>query len=142
MKIAVASDHAGFRYKALVADQLRGMGHEVVDFGTHSEASVDYPDFIRPAAIAVAEGECERGVVFGGSGNGEAIAANRVKRVRCILAWSEESARLGRAHNDANMLSIGQRLLSEDLVRSIVQIWMTTPFEDGRHIARLQKLDR
>ena len=142
MKIAVASDHAGFRYKALVADQLRGMGHEVMDFGTHSEASVDYPDFIRPAAIAVAEGECERGVVFGGSGNGEAIAANRVKRVRCILAWSEESARLGRAHNDANMLSIGQRLLSEDLVRSIVQIWMTTPFEGGRHIARLQKLDR
>jgi len=142
MKIAVASDHAGFRYKAMVADQLRGMGHEVMDFGTHSEASVDYPDFIRPAAIAVAEGECERGVVFGGSGNGEAIAANRVKRVRCILAWSEESARLGRAHNDANMLSIGQRLLSEDLVRSIVQIWMTTPFEGGRHIARLQKLDR
>jgi len=142
MKIAVASDHAGFRYKAMVADQLRAMGHEVMDFGTHSEASVDYPDFIRPAAIAVAEGECERGVVFGGSGNGEAIAANRVKRVRCILAWSEESARLGRAHNDANMLSIGQRLLSEDLVRSIVQVWMTTPFEGGRHIARLQKLDR
>ena len=142
MKISIGADHAGYELKEKLKQRLVQEGVQIDDEGTLSNESVDYPDFIRPAAIAVAEGECERGVVFGGSGNGEAIAANRVKRVRCILAWSEESARLGRAHNDANMLSIGQRLLSEDLVRSIVQIWMTTPFEGGRHIARLQKLDR
>jgi len=141
MRIAIASDHAGYRYKTLVAAQLRSRGHEVVDFGTDSEQPVDYPDTIRPAASAVSRGDCDRGVVLGGSGNGEAIAANRFRGVRCIVAWSEESARLGRAHNDANMLSLGQRLLSEDLVRRIVETWLTTPFEGGRHVARIAKID-
>jgi len=141
VRIALASDHAAFRYKAMLAEWLRGEGHEIVDFGTHSEAPVDYPDFIGPAARAVAAGECERGIVLGGSGNGEAMAANRVRGVRCALCWSEESARLARAHNDANMISLGARLLSEDLVRAIVRIWLREPFEGGRHAARIRKLD-
>lgn len=141
MRIALASDHAGFRYKAMLADWLRKEGHEVVDFGTHSDASVDYPDFIGPAARAVAAGECERGIVLGGSGNGEAMAANRVRGVRCALCWSEETARLARAHNDANMISLGERLLSEDLARAIVATWLREPFEGGRHVARIRKLD-
>jgi ribose 5-phosphate isomerase B len=142
MRIALASDHAGFRYKTMLAALLAERGHEVVDFGTHSEEPVDYPDFVRPAALAVAEGRCERGIVLGGSGNGEAMAANRVRGARCALCWSEESARLARAHNDANLLSLGQRLLSEDLVRLIVEIWLTTPFEGGRHLRRLELLDQ
>ena len=107
---------------------------------TDSTASVDYPDFIRLAAAAVSNGGCERGIVLGGSGNGEAIAANRYRGVRCALCWSEESARLSRAHNDANMISLGERLLPEPLMLKIVEIWLSTPFEGGRHVARLQKL--
>ena len=142
MRIAVASDHAGFRYKTMIAGWLRSIGHEVSDFGTDSEAPVDYPDFIRLAALAVARGDCERGIVVGGSGNGEAIAANRVPTVRCIIAWNVESARLGRAHNNANMLSIGQRLVPEDQLRTIVDTWLATPFEGGRHVRRIEKLDQ
>lgn len=142
MKIAVASDHAGFRYKTLVAEHLRALGHEVVDFGTDSELPVDYPDFVMPAARAVARGECERAVVFGGSGNGEAMAANRVRGVRCVLAWNVESAFLGRSHNDANALAIGERLLAADALLPIVDIWLSTPFQGGRHVARIAKLDR
>ncbi len=141
MRIALASDHAGYAYKTRVAEDLQHRGHHVVDFGTGSEEPVDYPDFVRPAALAVARGECERGIVFGGSGNGEAMAANRVRGVRCALAWSEESAKLARAHNDANMLSIGQRLLTEQQVDAIVGVWLTTDFEGGRHVARIEKLD-
>ncbi len=141
MRIGVASDHAGFRDKSLVADHLRALGHDVVDFGALSETPVDYPDMIRPLAIAVARGECERGVIFGGSGNGEAMAANRVPKVRCAVAWNLESARLARAHNDANVLSIGQRLVAPDQVIPIVDIWLSTPFEGGRHAARIAKLD-
>lgn len=141
MRIALASDHAGFRYKGMLAALLAERGHEVVDFGTRSEAPVDYPDFVRPAAEAVARGECERGIVLGGSGNGEAMAANRIRGIRCALCWSEESARLARAHNDANMLSLGERLLSEELARAIVLRWLSTPFEAGRHERRIAKLD-
>src|SRR3954470_2561825 len=111
MKIGIGSDHAGFQYKERIKEYLQGQGHEVQDFGTHSEAPVDYPVFIRPVAEAVAKGECERGIVLGGSGNGEAMVANRVKRVRCALCWNVESARLGRQHNNANAISIGQRML-------------------------------
>jgi len=142
MRIALASDHAGFRYKTIIAKLLQAQGHEIVDFGTDSEDPVDYPDFIRPAAAAVALGHCERGVVLGGSGNGEAIVANRIPRVRCIVAWNVESARLGRAHNDANMLSLGQRLLAEDQLRGVVDTWLATAFEGGRHLARIAKLDQ
>ena len=141
MRIALASDHAGFRYKGIAANLLRTGGHEIVDFGTDSEQPVDYPDFIRRAALAVARGDCERGIVFGGSGNGEAIAANRFPGVRCVIGWNVESARLGRAHNDANMLSIGQRLVPEDQLAPIVDTWLTTPFEGGRHVQRIAKID-
>ena len=141
MKIAIGSDHAGFRYKEIIKQNLAGLGHEVKDFGTDSEAPVDYPLFIRPVALAVAGGEAERGIVLGGSGNGEAMAANRVKGVRCALCWNTESARLARQHNDANMLSLGQRLLTEDIALEIVRVWLDTPFEGGRHLRRIQLLD-
>jgi ribose 5-phosphate isomerase B len=140
MKIAIASDHAGFRYKTMLAAHLARLGHEVVDFGTMSPEPMDYPDVVHPAAAAVASGACDRGIVLGGSGNGEAIAANRHDGVRCALCWNEESARLGRLHNDANMISIGERMVSEDLARRIVDIWLTTAFEGGRHISRIRKL--
>jgi ribose 5-phosphate isomerase B len=141
MKIAIGSDHAGFRYKEIIKHLLTDLGHEVVDFGTDSEAPVDYPLFIRPVALAVAGGEFERGVVLGGSGNGEAIAANRVKGVRCALCWNTDSARLARQHNDANMISLGQRMLTEDVALEIVRVWLDTPFEGGRHVRRIQLLD-
>src|SRR5882724_5379158 len=121
MKIAIGTDHAGFRYKEKVRELLVSLGHEVKDFGTTSEEPVDYPLFIRPAALAVARGECDRGIVLGGSGNGEAITANRVRGVRCALCWNLETARLGRAHNDANMISIGQRMISLDMALGIVK---------------------
>jgi ribose 5-phosphate isomerase B len=141
MRIALGSDHAGFRYKEEIKRFLTARGHDVRDFGTDSEEPVDYPRFIRPAAEAVARGDCERAVVLGGSGNGEAIAANRIRGVRCILAWNEESARLGRAHNDANALSLGQRLLPLDTALELVRIWLDTPFEGGRHERRIHELD-
>ena len=140
LKIAIASDHAGWKYKGLIARHLAAAGHEVFDFGTTSTDSVDYPDFIHPAAAAVASGQCERGIVLGGSGNGEAMAANRHPGVRCALCWNEESARLGRAHNDANMISLGERMVSEALAMRIVDVWLATPFEGGRHLQRVQKL--
>src|SRR5437868_5858030 len=114
MKIGIGSDHAGFRYKEMIKEFLGGLGHETEDFGTGSEAPVDYPLFIRPVALAVAAGNVDRGIVLGGSGNGEAMVANRVKGVRCALCWNVESARLGRQHNDANVISIGQRMVTEE----------------------------
>lgn len=141
MKIAIGSDHAGFRYKEKIEQLLLSLGHDVTDFGTHSEESVDYPLFIHPVAEAVARGEVERGVVLGGSGNGEAMAANRTKGVRCALCWSIESARLGRQHNDANVISIGQRMVSEELALELVRVWLDTPFEGGRHTQRIGMLD-
>jgi ribose 5-phosphate isomerase B len=142
MKIAIGSDHAGFRYKERIKQFLSELGHEVTDFGTHSEDPVDYPLFIRPVAEAVARGEHERGVVLGGSGNGEAMAANRVKTIRCALCWNTESARLARQHNDANMISLGQRMISEEDALEIVRVWLETGFEGGRHIRRIQLLDQ
>ncbi|HEX8235298.1 MAG TPA: ribose 5-phosphate isomerase B [Abditibacteriaceae bacterium] len=141
MKIGIGSDHAGFLYKEQIKVLLQELGHEVRDFGTDSEATVDYPVFIRPVAQAVADGQCERGIVLGGSGNGEAIAANRVRGVRCALCWNAESARLGRMHNDANVISIGQRMMSAETALEIVRIWLETPFEGGRHVARIRMLD-
>ena len=141
MKISLGTDHAGFRYKEKVKELLESLGHQVEDFGTFSEEAVDYPLFIRPAAEAVGRGECERGIVFGGSGNGEAMVANKVNRVRCALCWNEESARLSRQHNNANMLSLGQRMIPEDLALNIVRIWLETPFEGGRHERRVAELD-
>ena len=142
MKIAIASDHAGFEYKEAIRAWLATQGHEARDFGCFSAERVDYPDFIRPAAESVARGECERGIVLGGSGNGEAIVANKVRGVRCGLCWNEESARLNRQHNDANVLSLGQRMMSRELALHIVEIWLTTPFEGGRHVARIAKIEQ
>ncbi len=141
MKIALASDHAGFEYKERIKQHLLAAGHEVRDFGTDSSQPVDYPDFIRPAARAVASGECERGIVLGGSGNGEAMAANRFRGVRCALCWNLESARMARLHNDANMLSLGQRMMDLQTALAIVDTWLSTPFEGARHLPRLRKLD-
>jgi ribose 5-phosphate isomerase B len=141
MRIAIASDHAGFRYKTLVAGHLAAIGHDVVDFGTFSAESVDYPDYVHPAAAAVADGECERGIVLGGSGNGEAMAANRHRGVRCALCWNEESARLGRAHNDANLIALGARMISEERALRIVDVWLATAFEGGRHVGRIRAID-
>ena|SRR5215510_8914907 len=141
MKIGIGSDHAGFRYKESIKRRLIEQGHEFVDFGTNSEAPVDYPLFIRPVALAVARGEVDRGIVLGGSGNGEAMCANRIKGVRCALCWSIESARLARQHNDANMISLGQRLLTEAEALEIVTIWLNTSFEGGRHVRRIEMLD-
>jgi ribose 5-phosphate isomerase B len=141
MKISLGTDHAGFRYKEKVKELLGALGHEVKDFGTFSEEPVDYPIFIPPAAEAVVRGECDRGIVFGGSGNGEAMAANKVHGARCALCWNEESARLSRQHNDANVLSIGQRMIPEELALRIVRIWLETAFEGGRHEERVAQLN-
>ena len=141
MRIALASDHAGFEYKERIAALLRELGHEVQDFGTHSAESVDYPRFIRPAAEAVARGDADRGIVLGGSGNGEAIVANKVRGIRCALCWSEESARLSRQHNDANICSLGQRLIPVETALAIVRVWLETPFEGGRHARRIEQIE-
>ncbi len=143
MKIALGSDHAGFQYKEAIKDLLRQRGHDVQDLGTYAaQPPVDYPLFIRPVAEAVAAGTAERGIVLGGSGNGEAIVANRVPGVRCALCWNAESARLGRQHNDANVISLGERMMTLDSALEIVGIWLDTPFEGGRHVARLALIDR
>ncbi len=139
--IAIGSDHAGFAYKEKIKAMLLSEGHVVRDFGTTSEASCDYPDFIRPVAEAVARGEFERGIVLGGSGNGEAIVANRVRGVRCGLCWNDQVAVWNRSHNDANCLSLGQRTVTEEEALKIVKVWLETPFEGGRHIPRIQKID-
>jgi ribose 5-phosphate isomerase B len=141
MRIAIGSDHAGYRYKEMLKEHLTARGHAIQDFGTHLAEQVDYPRFIRPVAEAVARGEFERGIVLGGSGNGEAIVANRVRGVRCSLCWNVESARLARAHNDANVLSLGERMVSEDEARAIADVWLEAQFEGGRHQRRIEMID-
>lgn len=141
MKIAIGSDHAGYRYKEQIKEFLLEQGHEVKDFGTDSAESVDYPTFIRPVAEAVARGEFERGIVLGGSGNGEAITANRTRGIRCGLCWNVESAKLNRLHNDGNVLSLGERMMSIETALNIVEVWLKTPFEGGRHLNRIRLID-
>jgi ribose 5-phosphate isomerase B len=141
VKIAIGSDHAGFRYKGLIIGWLREAGHDVDDFGTNSTESVDYPLFIRPVAEAVAIGDYERGIVLGGSGNGEAIVANRIRGIRCTICWNVDAARFARAHNDSNVLSLGERLIPEGTLRDILNTWLTTPFEGGRHLQRIEEFD-
>jgi ribose 5-phosphate isomerase B len=141
MRIAIASDHAGFVYKAELIALLKELGHEVDDFGTDSETSVDYPDFIRPAAEAVANGDADRGIVLGGSGNGEQMAANKVRGIRAALCWDVTTARLARLHNDANVLSIGQRVIGIEAAKDAVRTFLSTDFEGGRHIRRIEKLE-
>jgi ribose 5-phosphate isomerase B len=141
MKIALGTDHAGFRLKEKVKQLLESLGHEVKDFGTFSEEPVDYPKWIPPAASAAVSGECDRAIVFGGSGNGEAMAANKVHGARCALCWNEEVAALSRRHNDANVLSLGERVIPEETALNIVRVWLTTDFEGGRHVARIEQLN-
>ena len=141
MKIALASDHAGFDYKQRIRALLESLGHEVRDFGPASAEPVDYPVFIRPAAQAVARGDCERGIVLGGSGNGEAIVANKVRGIRCALCWSLDTARWSREHNDANVLALGQRTIPVELALAIVRLWLVTPFARGRHTARVAQIE-
>jgi ribose 5-phosphate isomerase B len=141
MRIALASDHAGYQHKTRIAELLRELGHDVRDFGTDSAEPVDYPRFIRPAAESVANGDADRGIVLGGSGNGEAIVANKVRGVRCALCWNVESAKLSREHNDANVLSLGQRLVPIETVLEIVRVWLETPFEGGRHARRIAQIE-
>ena len=141
MKIAISSDHAGFEYKERIIEFLKKAGHDVKDFGTYSTESCDYPDFIRPAAQAVADGQYERGIVLGGSGNGEAIVANKVKGVRCGLCWDLRSAKLNRQHNDGNVVSLGQRMMAVEEALEIVELWLTTEYEGGRHQKRIDKIE-
>ncbi len=141
MRIALASDHAGFLYKEEIKELLVTEGHDPVDFGTTSAEPVDYPLFIRPAAEAVARGEAARGIVLGGSGNGEAIVANKVRGIRCALCWSVEIARLSRQHNDANVLSLGERTIPLETALDIVRVWLGTEFEGGRHINRIRLIE-
>jgi ribose 5-phosphate isomerase B len=141
MRIAIGCDHAGFEYKQAIKEALEAQGHSVQDFGTYSSQTVDYPLFIRPVAQAVASGACERGIVLGGSGNGEAMVANRVVGIRCALCWNTETARLARAHNNANVLSLGQRMLTLSEALEIVNVWLTTDFEGGRHSRRIAQID-
>jgi ribose 5-phosphate isomerase B len=142
MKIAIGTDHAGYEDKERIKAFLTSLGHEVRDFGTNSTEPVDYPVYIRPVAEAVAKGIVDRGIVLGGSGNGEAMVANRVKGVRCALCWNEDTARLGREHNDANCLSLGARQVTPELALMIVKIWLETPFAGGRHENRIKMIDQ
>ncbi|MDP0501267.1 MAG: ribose 5-phosphate isomerase B [Verrucomicrobiota bacterium JB022] len=140
MKIALGTDHAGYRFKEIVKAHLQSRGIEVIDFGTNSEESVDYADFVVPAAETVVKGESDGAVVFGGSGNGEAIAANKVKGVRCGVCWNVESARLTKLHNNANVIALGGRMMPAEIVPQIIDTWLDTEFEGGRHVTRINKV--
>jgi ribose 5-phosphate isomerase B len=140
VRVAIATDHAGFPLKGPICDWLAGAGHEVVDFGVDSTDPVDYPDVIAPAARAVASGDCDRGVVLGGSGTGEQIVANKVRGIRCVEAADPVTARLGRQHNDANMLSMGARIIGREIALACVEEFMTADFEGGRHARRVDKI--
>jgi len=138
--IAIASDHAGYLYKELLKRHLEPKGFQIEDFGTHSTDSVDYPDFIHPAAQSVAEGVHPLGIILGGSGN-EAIVANRFKGIRCAVVWDERTARLSKEHGDCNMIALGQRFMSEKEVVFFVDIWLAADFKGGRHQRRIDKID-
>ena len=141
-KIVIASDHAGYHLKEILISHLQNEGYIVNDYGTDSDVSVDYPDYIRPAAISVAERNNDLGIVLGGSGNGEAMSANKVHGIRCALCWNEQSARLAKEHNNANMISIGARMVSEPEAIKIVDTWLQAEFEYGRHVRRIEKLKK
>lgn len=141
MRIAVGSDHAGYGLKQVLAERLRADGHDVIDCGAHSDERVDYPDFGAAVGIAVARADAELGVCVCGSGNGIAMAANKVAGVRAAVAHDVTSARLARAHNDANVLCFGERLIGAEVACEALSAWLTASFEAGRHQARVAKLD-
>lgn len=141
LTISIGTDHAGFPLKGPIIAFLKERGHEVLDFGCNSAEACDYPDFIRPAAEAIASGQADCGIVLGGSGNGEAIVANKVKGVRCGLCWDEWSAEMTKTHNHANCIALGARPVPEALALKIVGIWLDAEFEDGRHARRVAKIE-
>jgi RpiB/LacA/LacB family sugar-phosphate isomerase len=141
MRVAIGSDHAGFTLKQRIARELEALGHDVEDLGTDSDAPVDYPDFCFPVGERVVRGAADRGIVLGGSGIGESIAANKVFGIRASVVTSDETARLTRLHNDSNVLALGARTNPDhEAVLGWVRIWLDTPFEGGRHVARLDKI--
>ncbi len=140
MRVALATDHAGFLLKTPIADWLQTAGHEVVDFGVDSVDPVDYPDVIAPAARAVASGDCALGIVLGGSGTGEQIVANKIRGIRCVEAADPVTARLGREHNDANVLSMGARIIGREVALACVADFMGASFQGGRHARRVDKI--
>ena len=140
MKIAIGCDHGGFRYKKTLVDFLKKNGHEIVDFGTNSEDSCDYPDFALPAAESVAKGDCDRGILICGTGIGISIAANKVPGIRCAHCHDVFSAKATRLHNDANMIAFGERVIGQGLMLEIVSAFLTTDFEGGRHVGRIAKI--
>lgn len=140
MKIALASDHAGYSEKERLKPLFQELGLEVEDLGTVSEESVDYPDYARKVAERVAQGQAEQGILVCGSGTGMAIAANKVAGVRAAVAWNEETARLARQHNDANVLAIGARTTAPEEIPKIVRAWFNARFDNGRHTGRVEKI--
>jgi len=140
VRVAIGSDHAGFALKGHLADTLQSLGHDVVDLGTDSEAPVDYPPICADVGRAVVKGEADRGIVLGGSGQGEQIAANKVRGVRAALCNDLYTARMSREHNDANVLAIGGRIVAPELADEILTLWLTTPFEGGRHERRIAQI--
>jgi ribose 5-phosphate isomerase B len=140
MRIAIGADHAGFELKAHVVATVQDLGHEVDDRGTHSAEDVDYPPIIHGVAKAVADGSADRGIVLGGSGQGEQIAANKVPGIRAALCNDLYTAKMSRSHNDANVLAMGARVVGAGLADEIVKVWLFTPFEGGRHARRVQQI--
>ena len=140
-RIALGNDHAGYKLKERIKNHLKSKAYAVVDYGTNSDGPVDYPDYIRSAAESVSSGENDLGIVFGGSGNGEAMVANKVRRIRCGLCWNEESARLTKEHNNANMIALGERMVSEEQAVRIVDTWLNAEFKGGRHLRRIKKIE-
>ena len=142
MKIAIACDHGALALKNTLRDYLTGKGYEVTDFGTHTLDSCDYPDLVKPAAEAVAQGHCDRGIVLCSTGIGVSIAANKVRGIRCALLSDLMSARLTREHNDTNMMAMGAFIVGEALAKEIVDTWLTTEFSQGeRHARRIAKIE-
>ncbi len=139
-KIALGTDHAGYMLKERIKAHVIKRGYQVIDFGTDSEEPVDYPDYCRPAAESVASGECAIGMVFGGSGNGEAMVANKVAGIRCGVCWNVASARLAKEHNNANMIAVGQRMVATEEGIEIVDAWLNATFAGGRHQKRIDKI--
>lgn len=141
MKVAIGSDHAGFELKKMISHIVKEMGNEVIDMGTGSSCSVDYPDYAEAVADAVSKGKVERGILICGTGIGMSIVANKFKNVRAALCNDLFTAKMSRLHNDANILCLGGRIIGKDLVKEIVYIWFSTHFEGGRHEKRLEKIN-
>lgn len=140
--IALGADHAGFKLKEVVKTHLKSQGYEVLDFGTDNEDAVDYPDYCRPAAESVVKTESDCAIVFGGSGNGEAMVANKVATIRCGVCWNVESARLAKEHNNANVIALGGRMVSSSEGIEIVDAWLHAEFQGGRHQRRIEKIEQ